>query len=74
MSPNTQRVMVALAEKGLKYELKQVHVMESEHKVKKTQDSSLLDFDFQSRKYLEGMQPFGLFPVLVDEDGFKLYG
>jgi glutathione S-transferase len=34
MSPNTQRVMVALAEKGLKYEFKQLKVMESEHKVR----------------------------------------
>lgn len=47
MSPNTQRVMVALAEKGLKYELKQVHVMESEHKVRKNHKiilSSILIF------------------------------
>ncbi len=36
ISPNTQRVLVALAEKGLKYEFKQINFMESEHKVRKT--------------------------------------
>jgi glutathione S-transferase len=46
MSPNTQRVMVVLAEKGLKYELKQIRVMESEHKVRKAQDYSPVDFAF----------------------------
>jgi glutathione S-transferase len=33
LSPNTQRVLAVLAEKGLKYELKRIKVMESEHKV-----------------------------------------
>ncbi|CAF1186489.1 unnamed protein product [Adineta steineri] len=58
LSTNTQRVLVTLAEKGLKYELKPLKIMESEQK---------------SRQYVEGMQPFGLFPVLIDTDGFKIY-
>ncbi len=36
MSPNVQRVLVTLIEKGLKYEFKQIKVMESEHKVRET--------------------------------------
>jgi hypothetical protein len=51
MSPNTQRVMVALEEKGLKYELKQIRVMESEHKVRQVpKDYSLVDFEFFSHE------------------------
>ncbi|UJR11441.1 hypothetical protein I4U23_015620 [Adineta vaga] len=58
LSPNTQRVLAVLIEKGLKYEFKKVNFMESEHK---------------SRQYLEGLQPFGLFPVLIDDNGFRIY-
>jgi len=58
MSTCTQRVLTTLTEKGLKYELKNIDFAAGEHK---------------SPKYLEEKQPFGVIPVLVDEDGFKIY-
>ncbi|CAF0760156.1 unnamed protein product [Adineta ricciae] len=58
MSTCTQRVTTTLAEKGLKYELVNVDFAAGEHK---------------SPKYLEEKQPFGVIPVLIDEDGFKIY-
>ncbi|CAF0760120.1 unnamed protein product [Adineta ricciae] len=58
MSTCTQRVTITLAEKGLKYELVNVDFAAGEHK---------------SPKYLEEKQPFGVIPVLIDEDGFKIY-
>jgi len=58
MSTCTQRVLTTLTEKGLKFELKAVDFSAGEHK---------------SAKYLEEKQPFGVIPVLIDEDGFKIY-
>jgi len=58
MSTCTQRVLTTLVEKGLKYELVNVDFAAGEHK---------------SPKYLEEKQPFGVIPVLVDDDGFKIY-
>lgn len=54
----TQRVLTTLTEKGLKYELVPVDFANGEHK---------------SEKYLNEKQPFGVIPVLVDEDGFQIY-
>jgi hypothetical protein len=31
-------------------------------------------YSWQVQKYLEEMQPFGAIPVLIDGDGFKIYG
>jgi len=53
----TQRVLMTLTEKGLKYELKIVDLSKGEQK---------------SPEFLE-KQPFGVVPVLVDEDGFQVY-
>jgi len=58
MSTCTQRVLTTLIEKGLKYEIVNVDFAAGEHK---------------SPKYLEEKQPFGVIPVLIDEDGFKIY-
>jgi len=58
MSTCTQKVLTTLVEKGLKYELVNVDFAAHEHK---------------SPKYLEEKQPFGVVPVLIDEDGFKIY-
>jgi glutathione S-transferase len=41
LSPNTQRVLVVLAEKGLKYEFKKIKFMESEHKVRATLNKNM---------------------------------
>ncbi len=41
VSPNTQRVLATLAEKGLKYEFKKIRFMESEHKVRKTLNKNI---------------------------------
>ncbi|CAF0808890.1 unnamed protein product [Adineta steineri] len=58
MSTCTQKVLTTLIEKGLKYEIVNIDFAAGEHK---------------SPKYLEEKQPFGVIPVLVDEDGFKIY-
>jgi len=54
----TQRVLTTLIEKGLGYELIKIDFVAGEHK---------------TPKYLEEKQPFGVVPVLIDEDGFKIY-
>ncbi len=41
LSPNTQRVLLTLAEKGLKYEFKKIKFMESEHKVRVTLNKNM---------------------------------
>ena len=73
----TQRVLTTLTEKGLKYEVRPVDIMNGEHKVKKEGKNTELAHDCicrQAQKYLEEMQPFGVIPVLIDADGFKIYG
>ncbi|KAI5121728.1 hypothetical protein M0805_009021 [Coniferiporia weirii] len=57
-SPATQNVMVTLKELNVPYELMLVNMLAGEHK---------------SADYLATKQPFGQVPVLVEEDGFKLY-
>ncbi|KAI5121724.1 hypothetical protein M0805_009017 [Coniferiporia weirii] len=57
-SPCTQSVIVTLKELNVPYELVPVNVLIGEHK---------------SADYLASKQPFGQIPVLVEEDGFKLY-
>ncbi|CAM4797011.1 unnamed protein product [Rotaria magnacalcarata] len=57
VSMATQRVLVALTEKGLDYELKVVNLMNGEH---------------LTPNYLE-KHPFGTIPTLVDSDGFMIY-
>ncbi|KAI5121725.1 hypothetical protein M0805_009018 [Coniferiporia weirii] len=57
-STTTQNVIVTLKELNVPYELVPVSMQTGEHK---------------SADYLETKQPFGQIPVLVEEDGFKLY-
>ncbi|CAF0989253.1 unnamed protein product [Rotaria sordida] len=54
----TQRVLTTLIEKGLPYELIKVNLAAGEQK---------------TQEYLDEKQPFGVVPVLIDEDGFKIY-
>ncbi len=54
----TQRVLATLEEKGLQFELKVVNLGAGEQK---------------APNYLE-KQPFGAIPVLVDTNGFTIYG
>ncbi|KAI5117693.1 hypothetical protein M0805_007762 [Coniferiporia weirii] len=57
-STYTQNVIVTLKELNVPYELVPVNMLAGEHR---------------SEDYLATTQPFGQFPVLVEEDGFKLY-
>ncbi|KAI5121754.1 hypothetical protein M0805_009042 [Coniferiporia weirii] len=57
-STYTQNVIVTLKEFSVPYELLPVNMLAGEHR---------------SEDYLATTQPFGQFPVLVEEDGFKLY-
>ncbi|UJR28223.1 hypothetical protein I4U23_009473 [Adineta vaga] len=54
----TQRVVATLTEKGLSFTLQSIDFMGGEHK---------------TATYLEEKQPFGVIPVLIDENGFKVY-
>ncbi|KAG8923995.1 hypothetical protein FRC00_005629, partial [Tulasnella sp. 408] len=58
LSVCTRRVKTVLIEKGVEYTLKPVDWAAAEHK---------------SEAHLK-LQPFGQIPVLIDEDGFTLYG
>ncbi|CAF2730004.1 unnamed protein product [Rotaria sp. Silwood2] len=58
MSTCTQRVIATLTEKQLNFKLVSVDFAGGEHK---------------TAKYMEEKQPFGVIPVLIDEDGFKIY-
>ncbi|KAI5121726.1 hypothetical protein M0805_009019 [Coniferiporia weirii] len=57
-SAATQNVIVTLKELNVPYELVPVSIITGEHK---------------GTDYLETKQPFGQVPVLIEEDGFKLY-
>ncbi|KAG8923994.1 hypothetical protein FRC00_005628 [Tulasnella sp. 408] len=57
-SGSTRRVKTVLIEKGIEYTLKPLDWAVAEHK---------------SEAYLK-LQPFGQIPVLIDEDGFTLFG
>ncbi|KAF8595192.1 glutathione S-transferase [Ceratobasidium sp. AG-I] len=54
----TRRVITVCNELGPKYDLVTVNIMEGEHK---------------KPEYLENKHPFGVIPVLVDEDGTQIY-
>ncbi|KAG8702971.1 hypothetical protein FRC12_015543 [Ceratobasidium sp. 428] len=54
----TKRVLTVCNELGLKYEVVHVDYMKGAHK---------------QPEYLDTMQPFGVVPVLEDEDGTKIY-
>ncbi|CAE7051139.1 unnamed protein product [Rhizoctonia solani] len=54
----TKRVMAACNEIGLKYKIVTVDIMNKEQK---------------TEEYLATKQPFGVIPVLVDEDGTQIY-
>ncbi|CAE6472410.1 unnamed protein product, partial [Rhizoctonia solani] len=54
----TQRVMAVCNEIGLKYQIVTVDLKKGEQK---------------TPEYLATKQPFGVIPVLVDEDGTKIY-
>ncbi|CAF0761425.1 unnamed protein product [Rotaria sordida] len=58
MSTCTQRVIATLTEKQLNFKLISVDFAGGEQK---------------TEKYKEEKQPFGVIPVLIDEDGFKIY-
>ncbi|CAF3532860.1 unnamed protein product [Adineta steineri] len=58
ISTCTQRVIAALTEKGLSFKLMSIDFASGEHK---------------SKNYLEEKNPFGVIPVLIDENGFKVY-
>ncbi|CAF1098123.1 unnamed protein product [Adineta ricciae] len=54
----TQRVIATLTEKGLSFTLQSIDFFGGEHK---------------TPKYLQDKHPFGVIPVLIDENGFKVY-
>ncbi|KAG8796553.1 hypothetical protein FRC12_019060 [Ceratobasidium sp. 428] len=54
----TRRVATICNELGLKYEVVPIDLMKGAHK---------------QPEYLENMQPFGVIPVVQDEDGTKIY-
>ncbi|CAE6442946.1 hypothetical protein ACGC1H_007602 [Rhizoctonia solani] len=54
----TKRIMATCNEIGLKYKIVMVDIFNKEHK---------------TEEYLSTKQPFGVIPVLVDEDGTQIY-
>ncbi|KAF8751066.1 glutathione [Rhizoctonia solani] len=58
MSKCTRLVLMTCYELGVEYELHHVDLIKGEQK---------------SPEYIENMQPFGIIPVLIDEDGTRIY-
>ncbi|KAG9123815.1 hypothetical protein FRC07_013863 [Ceratobasidium sp. 392] len=58
LSTCTKRVATVCNELGVQYEVVPIDIMKGAHK---------------QPEYLENLQPFGIIPVLEDEDGLKIY-